>query len=142
MRHRSHHDYGQSRRIYRANCSVCCQDKIIKPTGLMDTHTGPNGATKCPGSGRPPRRRLTEAEHDRAWHTIDGLDWEAHPDPGTVLNAVLAALGIDPPNGEQPQAQQPDADALCGLCGVPQGSHHHPWTSTADAIAQLPWNAA
>jgi hypothetical protein len=43
------------------------------------------------------RRRLTELEHERAWHAIDGLDWEAYPDPDTVLNAVLAALGIDPP---------------------------------------------
>jgi hypothetical protein len=30
---------------------------------------------------------------------------------------------------------QPDDDALCGHCGVPKGSHHHPWTSTSDAIA-------
>ncbi|MFI8360751.1 hypothetical protein ACIGD1_11385 [Streptomyces sp. NPDC085612] len=33
---------------------------------------------------------------------------------------------------------EPDGDALCGLCGVPKGSHHHPWTSTAAAIANAP----
>ncbi|MFF1341096.1 hypothetical protein ACFVYT_24785 [Streptomyces sp. NPDC058290] len=44
-----------------------------------------------------PRRRLTELEHDAAWHAIEGIDWEAGPDPDTVLDAVLRALDIDPP---------------------------------------------
>ncbi|MFJ8208147.1 hypothetical protein [Streptomyces sp. NPDC096033] len=48
-----------------------------------------------------PIRRLTELEHDRAWHAIEGLDWEAGPDPDTVLNAVLAALRIAPPVAEE-----------------------------------------
>lgn len=43
------------------------------------------------------RRQLTELEHGAAWHAIDGLDWEAYPDADTVLNAVLRALDIDPP---------------------------------------------
>ncbi|MFJ1865506.1 hypothetical protein ACIOD1_12825 [Streptomyces sp. NPDC088097] len=54
-------------------------------------------ARRQDGPAPVPRRRLTELEHDRAWHTIEGLDWEATHDPGTVLNAVLRALGIDPP---------------------------------------------
>ncbi|MGW7786008.1 hypothetical protein [Streptomyces tricolor] len=42
-------------------------------------------------------RTLTEAEHGRAWHAIEGAAGEEGADPGTVLNAVLAALGINPP---------------------------------------------
>ncbi|MFF4644932.1 hypothetical protein [Streptomyces sp. NPDC001389] len=110
----------------------------------------------------PTRRRLTELEHDRAWHAIEGLNWEAGPDPDTVLNAVLAALGIDPPGMDEMAAslrrddfgddeiaeilqaggEHPDDEALCGHCGVPRGSHHHPWTSTPDVIANVPWNNA
>ena len=52
------------------------------------------GELHCPPPA--PRRRLTELEHDRAWHAVEGLDWET-ADPDTVLNAVLGALGIDPP---------------------------------------------
>ncbi|MFH9798058.1 hypothetical protein [Streptomyces virginiae] len=52
----------------------------------------------------PTRRRLTESEHDRAWHAIEGIDWAAGPDPDTVLNAVLAALDIDPPAGDDAAA--------------------------------------
>ncbi|MEW1638613.1 hypothetical protein AB0469_31715 [Streptomyces sp. NPDC093801] len=49
---------------------------------------------------RPDRRRtLTELEHDRAWHAIEGAA-EDGADPGTVLAAVLHALGIDPPGSE------------------------------------------
>ncbi|MFD4921182.1 hypothetical protein ACFWNE_07660 [Streptomyces goshikiensis] len=45
----------------------------------------------------PTHRRLTEAEHDRAWHAIEGAAGEDGADPGTVLAAVLRALDIDPP---------------------------------------------
>ncbi|MFJ9644991.1 hypothetical protein [Streptomyces sp. NPDC101206] len=45
----------------------------------------------------PSRRTLTEAEHDRAWHAIEGTASQDGADPDTVLNAVLHALGIDPP---------------------------------------------
>lgn len=45
----------------------------------------------------PDRRRLTELEHDAAWHAIEGTAGEEGADPGTVLNAVLRALDIDPP---------------------------------------------
>lgn len=61
--------------------------------GLRDT------ARQTGGETAPVRRRLTEAEHDRAWHAIDGLEWQAFPDADTVLNAVLRALAIDPPAG-------------------------------------------
>lgn len=43
------------------------------------------------------RRRLTENEHSAAWHAIEGTAAEEGADPGTVLNAVLRALNIDPP---------------------------------------------
>lgn len=44
------------------------------------------------------RRVLTSAEHDRAWHAIEGAAGEEGADPGTVLAAVLAALNIDAPD--------------------------------------------
>ncbi|MBT2467808.1 hypothetical protein J7E97_07960 [Streptomyces sp. ISL-66] len=44
-----------------------------------------------------PHRRLTELEHHAAWHAIEGAAGEEGADPDTVLNAVLAALDIDPP---------------------------------------------
>lgn len=51
-----------------------------------------------------PRRRLTPLEHDGAWHAIEGSAGEEGADPGTVLNAVLHALRIDPPTVEGEQA--------------------------------------
>lgn len=42
-------------------------------------------------------RTLTESEHNAAWHAIEGAAGEDMADPGTVLNAVLHALGITPP---------------------------------------------
>ncbi|MGV9352337.1 hypothetical protein [Streptomyces misionensis] len=42
-------------------------------------------------------RTLTESEHNAAWHAIEGTAGEEGADPGTVLNAVLRALGINPP---------------------------------------------
>lgn len=46
-------------------------------------------------------RRLTPAEHDRAWHAIEGAD---DTDPGTILAAVLHALRINAPSIEDEQA--------------------------------------
>ncbi|MGW1870952.1 hypothetical protein ACWCPS_36105 [Streptomyces mauvecolor] len=43
------------------------------------------------------RRVLTPGEHDRAWHAVEGAAGEPGADPGTVLDSVLAALGIDAP---------------------------------------------
>ncbi|QLJ01493.1 hypothetical protein HZZ00_10975 [Streptomyces sp. NEAU-sy36] len=45
-------------------------------------------------------RTLTESEHNRAWHAIEGAAGQEGADPGTVLNAVLRALGINPPAEE------------------------------------------
>ncbi|MEU9000504.1 hypothetical protein [Streptomyces sp. NPDC048551] len=59
---------------------------------------------------QPPaqRRRLSELEHDAAWHAIEGAAGEDDADPGTVLAAVLRALDIDPPGtGEQPEPRRP-----------------------------------
>ena len=43
------------------------------------------------------RRTLTESELNRAWHAIEGAAGEEGADPGTVLNAVLRALDLNPP---------------------------------------------
>lgn len=77
-----------------------CGDPIERWTGPGDPgwiHS-PGSDTPCLDA-RPPatRRRLTAAEHDAAWHAIEGTAAEEGADPDTVLNAVLAALGIDPP---------------------------------------------
>ncbi|MCX5407473.1 hypothetical protein OHA37_26870 [Streptomyces sp. NBC_00335] len=107
-------------------------------------------------TAQPARRQLTELEHDAAWHAIEGAAGEEGADPGTVLTAVLTALGIDPPELDEMAASlRRDGfgddeiteilrhdDALCGHCGVPKVSHHHPWTSTADTIASAPQHAA
>lgn len=45
----------------------------------------------------PARHVLTESEHDRAWHAIEGSAGEEDADPGTVLAAVLRALRIEEP---------------------------------------------
>ncbi|MET9776244.1 hypothetical protein ABZ023_18620 [Streptomyces sp. NPDC006367] len=47
---------------------------------------------------------LTPAEHDRAWHAIEGAAGEPGADPGTILRAVLGALRILPPSAEDWQA--------------------------------------
>ncbi|MFE2556011.1 hypothetical protein ACFXGT_08235 [Streptomyces sp. NPDC059352] len=48
-----------------------------------------------------PVRTLTVEEHDRAWHAIEGTE---DPDPGTILAAVLRALGINAPSAEDEMA--------------------------------------
>lgn len=113
-----------------------------KEQPMTETHRPPCidgdhcGELHCPPP--PRRRRLTEAEHAQAWHAIDDLEWQAFPNADTVLNAVLTALGIDPPAG--PTVREKPDDALCGYCGAPKSSHRalHPWTSTTDAIANDP----
>ncbi|MEU2402781.1 hypothetical protein ABZ609_00345 [Streptomyces rubiginosohelvolus] len=62
---------------------------------------------RAPGGAQPARRRLTPNEHDRAWHAIEGSAGEEGADPGTVLNAVLHALRIDPPTAAEEQAASP-----------------------------------
>ncbi|MFE5895861.1 hypothetical protein ACFQ67_00270 [Streptomyces sp. NPDC056488] len=49
-------------------------------------------------------RKLTVAEHDRAWHAIEGASGEPDADPCTVLAAVLRALRIEAPTAEDEQA--------------------------------------
>ncbi|MBB4984975.1 hypothetical protein [Streptomyces nymphaeiformis] len=51
-----------------------------------------------------PARTLTVEEHDRAWHAIEGATGQPDADPGTVLAAVLHALGIEAPTAEDEQA--------------------------------------
>ncbi|MEU3665788.1 hypothetical protein [Streptomyces virginiae] len=68
-----------------------------------------------------PRRRLTEPEHERAWHAIDGIDWAAYPDADTVLNAVLAALNIDPP-AVSAAVTAPVGAGVCDRCSTWEAS--------------------
>ncbi|MFJ7004185.1 hypothetical protein ACIQU7_24035 [Streptomyces albidoflavus] len=51
---------------------------------------------RATGRGQRPRV-LTLAEHDRAWHAVEGAAGEPGADPDTILNAVLAVLGIKTP---------------------------------------------
>ncbi|KPI31431.1 hypothetical protein OV320_2647 [Actinobacteria bacterium OV320] len=39
-------------------------------------------------------RPLTEGEYNAAWHAVEGAAGEEGADPGTILHAVLARLGI------------------------------------------------
>lgn len=55
-------------------------------------------------------RTLTESEHNRAWHAIEGAAGEEGADPGTVLNAVLWALGLNPPAAEETHVVADDSD--------------------------------
>jgi hypothetical protein len=72
-----------------------------------------------------PRRRLTELEHDRAWHAVEGLDWET-ADPDTVLNAVMRALDIDPPASPTARAavvEDPEAACMRAMADADIASH-------------------
>lgn len=65
------------------------------------------------------RRLLTPNEHSAAWHAIEGSAGEEGADPGTVLKAVLWALGIDAPDEyARPVAGEQQAEA-CGKCRTP-----------------------
>ncbi|MFF4489469.1 hypothetical protein ACFY0F_23720 [Streptomyces sp. NPDC001544] len=55
-------------------------------------------------------RTITESEYSRAWHAIEGAAGEEGADPGTVLNAVLRALGIDAPAAVPAAAANEDGD--------------------------------
>lgn len=82
----------------KAGPRCVCGDPIEPWTGpdLGWIHS-PGSDTPCLDARLPDRRVLTELEHDAAWHAIEGTASEPSADPGTVLNAVLRALGIDPP---------------------------------------------
>ncbi|MDV6291383.1 hypothetical protein R2F25_38880 [Streptomyces sp. UP1A-1] len=57
---------------------------------------------------------LTPAEHDRAWHAIEGAAGEPGADPGTILRAVLGALQILPPSAEDWQAAREELHSRLG----------------------------
>ncbi|WP_369778861.1 hypothetical protein [Streptomyces sp. R33] len=64
---------------------------------LEEVIAGQRDMARQAGGAPPFRRRLTELEHTAAWHAIESTAGEDGADPGTVLAAVLRALGIDPP---------------------------------------------
>ncbi|MFG2617771.1 hypothetical protein ACGFXC_09080 [Streptomyces sp. NPDC048507] len=83
--------------ITRRTCCACRQEHRLASNGLIAEHPADETST-CPGSGQPPRRQLTEAEHDAAWLATESAAGEDGAEPRTVLAAVLAVLGIDPPD--------------------------------------------
>jgi len=87
------------RRYVQITVIDCCDASIdIDVNDLEEAIAGIRDMGRQAGGPAPaPRRRLTELEHDAAWHAIEGSNTEAGPDPDTVLNAVLRALAIDPP---------------------------------------------
>ncbi|WP_335936653.1 hypothetical protein [Streptomyces sp. PTD5-9] len=71
------------------------------------------------------RRTLTEAEHHRAWHAIEGAAGEPGADPGTILAAVLAALDITAPDAPTAVPDHPTGQkypcglgVVCDTCGT------------------------
>ncbi|MGW1938992.1 hypothetical protein [Streptomyces goshikiensis] len=84
------------------DCPAC--EAGIEHTEHCPTPETHNWGCGCPTDQQPVPRRLTEAEHDRAWHAIEGAAGEDGADPGTVLAAVLRALDIDPPARPLPGA--------------------------------------
>lgn len=84
-------------------------------TGMRDM------ARQAGGQSAPAPRRLTELEHDRAWHAIEGTTSEDGADPGTVLAAVLHALGIDPPRPAEALARTTTAPPPG--CPAKHGAH-------------------
>ncbi|MDX3249009.1 hypothetical protein [Streptomyces sp. ME18-1-4] len=63
-------------------------------------------------------RQLTEGEHSAAWHAVEGAAGEEGADPGTILHAVLARLGITWPGTAAPKSEEQLAEA-CGKCKTP-----------------------
>lgn len=83
----------------KAGPHCVCGDPIERWTGPGEPgwiHS-PGSDTPCLDARLPARRQLTEPEYSAAWHAIEGAAGEEGADPGTVLAAVLAALGIDAP---------------------------------------------
>lgn len=115
-----------------------CGDPIERWTGPGDPgwiHS-PGSDTPCLDPQPPARRRLTESEHDRAWHAIEGAAGKEGADPGTVLNAVLRALDIDAP-AQQPEPRRP-FDPAEGLRRIAQeASGQTGATQPADTLPQL-----
>jgi len=54
-------------------------------------------------------RTLTEGEYDAAWHAVEGTAGAEGADPGTVLHAVLARLGIALPAPDGPAVVSAEA---------------------------------
>lgn len=73
-----------------------------------------------------PRRTLTPAEYTAAWHAIEGAAGEPGADPGTILAAVLDALGTATPDAEI--TDRPSRPAQSSRpCGHDDYHNGHPW---------------
>ncbi|MFB7852816.1 hypothetical protein ACFC34_38185 [Streptomyces sp. NPDC056053] len=97
------HDHAAGDHRY---CDITCEDEFPgqELRNAILTRAIPGAATMLDELLRraalaPPSARhvLTESEHDRAWHAIEGSAGEEGADPGTVLAAVLRALRIEAP---------------------------------------------
>ncbi|MFB6809443.1 hypothetical protein [Streptomyces sp. NPDC056387] len=86
------------------------EDVVIPVDRLEEVIAGQRDMGRQAGGVPAFRRRLTELEHTAAWHAIEGTAGEDGADPGTVLAAVLRALGIDPP--------EPAAPPLTAIAGT------------------------
>ena len=79
--------------------------RVVVLTGrLPELRAALTAAAQGATGGAQTPRVLTPSEHDRAWHAIEGAAGEPGADPGTILSAVLAALGIQAPSAEDEQA--------------------------------------
>ncbi|WP_327230828.1 hypothetical protein [Streptomyces murinus] len=71
------------------------------------------------------RRTLTEGEHNAAWHAIEGAAGREGADPETILNAVLHALGINPPSAGEERSCPGFPEACPNPVTVAPAPPHH-----------------
>ncbi|KAF0651344.1 hypothetical protein [Streptomyces fradiae] len=77
---------------------------IARPAGADINQWIDDARQQATQAAARPARTLTPNEHDSAWHAIEGTVGNPDADPGTVLNAVLAALRIQAPTAADEQA--------------------------------------
>ncbi|MFJ9799864.1 hypothetical protein [Streptomyces sp. NPDC101145] len=80
---------------------------IARPAGADIEEWITDAQQRATHAAHHPARTLTPNEHDAAWHAIEGTAGAPDADPGTVLNAVLAALRIQAPTAADEQAASP-----------------------------------
>ncbi|KAF0646569.1 MULTISPECIES: hypothetical protein [Streptomyces] len=80
---------------------------VARPAGASIDQWLDDAQQRAAQAAARPARTLTPNEHDSAWHAIEGTVGDPDADPGTVLNAVLAALRIQAPTAADEQAASP-----------------------------------